>query len=205
MCQSTTKPLLTPQLAVELLKELGTNERHFNGLQAQYRAMASAWLLAAFGGTGFLLEKRPALIVPNEAAIFMIALATSIGIMLLWILDLLVYHRLLAACFEEACRLEDEHSFLPSVRCSMRKSQPGGTATTRVRLFYVFLSVAPMVFAGPFFIHWGFKDCGWTTGLATIALVFAIPCLIGGTIWRHSLSISEEPKACEVDSLQDLV
>lgn len=39
----------------EIIKEIGQQERHFNTLNVTYKTLASTWLLAVFGGIGFVL------------------------------------------------------------------------------------------------------------------------------------------------------
>src|SRR5262245_38062724 len=83
----------------KLITEIGVQERHFNGLQSTYRNMASGWLLATFGGMGFALTQK--ITVDYELLLAAMAVAGSAGIVLLWTLDLMVYQRLLDACFAE--------------------------------------------------------------------------------------------------------
>src|SRR5207245_7332708 len=42
---------------IEVYKELGTYERHFNQMQSVCRSLASTWLLATFAGIGYIFEK----------------------------------------------------------------------------------------------------------------------------------------------------
>ena len=161
---------LDPKLAWEILQELGASERHFNSLETEYRKLASIWLLASFGGIGFLLKNDPGLAIPRELAIGGIGLAGSIGIFLLWIVDLLVYHRLLDACFVEAKAIERAHPELPQVRTRMSKSQAGGrVVTTRLRWFYIALTAAPLVFSIPFVTVW----CARSYGAGSVLVVIA--------------------------------
>jgi hypothetical protein len=146
---------LSLEMSWDALKELGASERHFNGLETEYRKLASIWLLAGFAGIGFIIKQSPELVVPRELVIMGIGLATSIGILLLWIVDLLVYHRLLDACFSEALRIEGLYPELPKVRRRMAESQSGGrVVTTRLRWFYIALTAAPVLFAAPRFGLW---------------------------------------------------
>ncbi len=151
-------------LAWDVLKELGASERHFNSLETEYRKLASIWLLAAFAGMGFILKKNPQLAVPREIALVAIGLAASIGIFLLWIVDLLVYHQLLDACFMQAKEIERKYKLeLPQVRLSMENTQGGGkVVTTRLRWYYILLTAAPVVFSAPLFVLWCLKEYGPT-------------------------------------------
>jgi hypothetical protein len=117
-------------------RELGVVERHFDNLQARYRALASTWLLAGLAGSGFVLSERPNLLIPRELIIAGIGVGGSIGIYLLWVLDLLFYHRLLDAAYIEARNLETTHQWLPQVRNNIR-GLLGGKGLSLVVWFYV--------------------------------------------------------------------
>lgn len=119
------------------LKEIGESERHFNNIQAKYRLLASTWLLASFSGIGYALTKRSSLPEWWELIFFAIAVCGSIGLTLIWVLDMLGYHRLLGANFIEGLRIERKNPNLPQVRHLMLKL---GTVGKSTRLFY-FLSM----------------------------------------------------------------
>lgn len=106
---------------VGMVQEIGTYERHFNQIQSNYRTIASGWLLAAFTGVGYLLTHKgeTSLSLPMPALIGGICLAVSIGVMLIWILDLKVYHRLLVACFDAGMELEVGRPYLADIRRRM--------------------------------------------------------------------------------------
>jgi hypothetical protein len=99
--------------------ELGVIDRHFGSIQSHYRALASTWLLAAFGAIGFILAKDFNPIIAKDLLIATIGICGAIGIYLLWVLDLLVYQRLLDAAFVEAKKLETRNTWLPQVRNNM--------------------------------------------------------------------------------------
>lgn len=180
------KGKLSIELTWDILKELGNSERHFNTLEAEYRKLASIWLLAGFAGIGFIIKENPAMAVPSELAVFGIGLATSVGILLLWIVDLLVYHRLLHACFSEAKKIEAAHPELPQVRSSMGRSQGGGkVVTTRLRWFYIVLTAAPVLFAAPLFLLWCRNQFGPPAALIAGAATAAYLCFTSLMIWRN--------------------
>ncbi|HEV2124323.1 MAG TPA: hypothetical protein VGW38_16335, partial [Chloroflexota bacterium] len=120
------------------LSELAAAERHFNTLESSYRMLASTWLLATFGGAGFVLTAdRLQLPFDKLWLVVAIGLAGCSGITLLWNLDLMVYHQLLHANFREGERLEGAYDWVPKVRTRMRASQPGRSALRRVIWFYI--------------------------------------------------------------------
>jgi hypothetical protein len=198
---------VAPELLWDMLKELGTSERHFNTLEAEYRKLASIWLLAGFAGMGFLLKEDLNVGVVPEVAVLGIGLATSIGIFLLWIVDLLVYHRLLDACFIEARKIEALHPELPQVRANMVQSQFGGSVTTRLRWFYILLAAAPVVFSAPLFVLWCEDEQGAFAVAMAVAVLATYVGIISRMIWRDSLSLrravqgrgdlGDRPRFCE--------
>jgi hypothetical protein len=138
-----------------VVEECGEEERHFNNLQSVYRGIASTWLLATFGAVGFLLfNKDGELIHPGIAAA--VCFAGTFGIVLIWKLDLDVYHRLLVAVFREGQSLEVEFPWLPRFRTNMvnigRKpgDQTADLIRRRLAWYYVCTALVPMG-AGTFF------------------------------------------------------
>jgi hypothetical protein len=85
---------------VELFKELGTYERHFNQMQNVCRGFASTWLLAVFGGFGYIIPNKIQGNLDWQASGSLVALSGVTGIFLLWVLDVLVYHNLLLAVID---------------------------------------------------------------------------------------------------------
>ena len=112
-------------------------EHHFNNLQMEYRKLASVWLIAVFSGTGFLISKDFQNEDYKELLISGVGFAGSIGVCLLWHLDLIVYQNLLRGHFLAALRLEKEHKFLPKVRSIMLVLDSGKGAAKQVMIFYV--------------------------------------------------------------------
>lgn len=144
MCASETKPD-APEIVVQHLQEIGATERHFNGLQAGYRRLASTWALAALAAIGAVLLKSEAkalapLLLPG------IGVAGAAGIAVLWLLDVRVYHVLLHASFEAGLELERRHDWLPKVRTGI-VNRPGMTVAKYITFFYVLASVTPLVAA----------------------------------------------------------
>ena len=127
--------------------ELGVIERHFNNVQSNYRALASTWLLAALAGIGFVISKELTLLIPSELIIVAIGIAAGIGVYLLWVLDLLVYQRLLDAAYIEARNLETNHEWLPQVRNNIRVFL-GGKGLALIVWFYIAASELMVMIAG---------------------------------------------------------
>jgi len=127
----------------KIVTEIGEAERHFNQLQHGYRTLASTWLIATFGAVGFLFsEKGPVFPFDRFLLTAGIGMAGGIGIVLLWALDLLVYHRLLDAYFVEGLKIEKNFAWLPSFRTNMLRATRGESVSragvlNKVVWFYV--------------------------------------------------------------------
>jgi hypothetical protein len=139
----------------KMVEECGVYERHFNQLQSFYRGLASTWLLAAFGGIGYVLTKEPTLSAANKQpplldlwiAAGWVGVAGAVGLFFLWAVDVLVYHKLLLGVFAVGRKLETENTWLPPLRSSM--NAPAGYVITRfygVGMFML-LAVAGFAFA----------------------------------------------------------
>jgi len=49
---------LTFDQLMEIYNHIGEEERHFNGLELEYRKLASHWLLVSLGAIGYVLSKQ---------------------------------------------------------------------------------------------------------------------------------------------------
>jgi hypothetical protein len=125
---------------IKFLDHIAEQEKHFNNLETEYRKLASTWLLAAVGACGYILANKD---IPFDTWTMVsgIGVIASIGIFVLYVMDLNVYHKLLDAYFIEGLRLEAEHyEWLRPVRIRMYKSQKLSGITGRV-MFYYFISI----------------------------------------------------------------
>ena len=167
----------------KMYTEFGVTERHFNDLQARYRALASTWLLATFAGIGFVTTQEtlgeffsPLLLASG------IGVMGSIGITLLWVLDLMVYHRLLNAAFIEGLNLEGRHLELPAIRHNMMHYTGPKGVLPRVVFFYSVGGVVPLAVSAITLVSWT-RNCGedCPTRLASLGIV-AIGAAIAGLL-----------------------
>ena len=190
----------------EVYTEIGASERHFNHLEHQYRLLASTWLLATFVAMGYLLinmevSKDDWLTPHRDLVIGGIALLGAIGIRLIWILDVRVYHQLLDACFVEGMRLEHEHDWLPSVRLNMYSTQRGGTVTPNIASFYVGCTTVLLLIMGFFLAVWLYQlvqhPASWGISLVVLGFIW---------VWDHTMyHKSLENKIYEAESLETLL
>jgi hypothetical protein len=114
---------------------LGKQCQHFNSLETHYRALASTWLLAAFAGIGFVAKE-----VHGEVVwlfVLGISAAAALGILMLWLVDLMVYHRLLDATFAEQLAMEARYPWLPQASHRMLDTQSNRSVVPRVVWFYI--------------------------------------------------------------------
>ena len=79
----------------EFIKSCDDREKHFNDLQNRYRVLASTWFLATFAGMGFALTTTLQGAIPRDGILSVIATAGIVGLTMLWVVDVLVYHDLL--------------------------------------------------------------------------------------------------------------
>lgn len=127
----------TPSLIWDMYKSLTDQCAHFNSLESTYRSLTSTWLLATFGGIGFVLQEQASLTLYVPYLIAAIAYAGAAGVLLLWLLDLGVYHKLLSSAFSEQLRLEKQNTWLPQVAHKMMETQKGIGVVPRVVWFYI--------------------------------------------------------------------
>jgi hypothetical protein len=126
---------------------------------------------------GFLVSETISIRVPVEVVILGLGLAAASGILLLWVLDLLVAHRLLDSYFIEAEKLEQKYPILPQVRQRMRASQPKGQTIYYQVWFYIGTISAPLVFSGALFSYWCFRfglSVGVLAAVVMVSLILAI-------------------------------
>lgn len=185
---------LDRQLIWSMYQEIGVIERHFNELESGYRTMASTWLLAAFGAIGFILTVNSGTLAWKDLIIGGIGFSASVGLYLLWTLDLLVYHRLLDSAFIEGKRLEARHRWLPQVRHNMMKLQGGRGVMRKIVLFYL-LSTEVMLATGTVGVaNWARKS-GKSLLLSCLAVGLLLMVVVVVRIWaatRSTFLLDEE-------------
>lgn len=171
--QSSSSGLSLEQ-ALGALDRLTSSEKHFDGMKSTCRSLASTWLLATFGALGFLLTEDFHGAFPLEVVALALGMCGAIGIFLLWVLDLLVYHRLLDASFMEGLELEAAFPQAPQVRHRMISSQPGGQTPFYEAWFYIGGVVAPVALSGALFIHSAFAKGAMAGVCAAAGLVILL-------------------------------
>ena len=146
--------------------------QHFNTLQGTIRATASGWLLATFAGVGFALTEQLAtgdgLLMAAAVALF-----GSVGTLLLWNLDLLVYHPLLDAVFHEVIALEKDHDWLPQVAHNMKAVATNGGIRDQLLWFYKGTFGATVLLGLGCTLSWAMDGPRWTVAAVVPWVVYA--------------------------------
>jgi hypothetical protein len=165
--------------------KLAEYERHFNTIQAGIRGLASVWLLAAFSAIATLMKRDEVnkLWLPPEWIIASICAMGAVGLALLWIIDQLVYHRLLNAVFIVGLKLEYDEPRRPPLHASMYASVPKIGYAKLLSLFYLLpigalgaVAIAATVYG----IHR--KSHGWEWALIVVA---AVPTVLAILIYSR--------------------
>jgi len=166
--------------------ELGLIDRHFNNAQSNCRALASTWMLATFAGIGVVISKDLSVQFPKELIIAAMGLASAVGLSLLWMLDLLVYQRLLDSAYYEARKLEIDQPWLPQVRNNMRKLLKGRSLAL-IALFYIVTAESMVLISGIALGLWLHKlGQRRVTYLAELAVYAAVFVLFPGFMYRRT-------------------
>ncbi len=157
----------------DMIKTITDAEHHFNNLCFKIRTLASTWLLATFTGVGFLLSKEIDSRLDNEEVIVLLCWIGSLGIFVLWILDLQVYQRLLNAWFEAREPIEERNPDFPQLMKAIKATQPSGSASNLIKIFYMSLFGAPLLFGIYISIRWGTSEMilNFSIGLLVVFLV----------------------------------
>ncbi|MET0635841.1 MAG: hypothetical protein ABWZ25_07420 [Chitinophagaceae bacterium] len=164
---------------MRITETIGVHEIHFNNLETEYRKLASQWLLAALGGCGLLMKIDTKTFVENWVLVLGVSLAGSIGIAILWMMDIKVYHRLLHTFFKEGVRLEADFTWMRPIRINMVKSQETGDVTTRI-MYYYFLSISLLTVVSISAI-WNISF--FPSAIIRLLLTFVLLLLLGIVWW----------------------
>jgi hypothetical protein len=183
----------TFERVMEIYNHIAEEERHFNTLELEYRKLASQWLLVSLGAIGVVLSRKELVPVNEWVLVIAICLAASVGIMVLWLLDLRVYHELLHAAFREGVRLENQYpDLLPQIRTNMVKTQDSGDIIRRVVLYY-FFSVVLLVLIANIAI-WRSGELEMWSAITTNTVSVAVVYLVYRLMNRNSVRAIASPK-----------
>ena len=118
--------------------KLVESERHFNTIQAGIRNRASTWILAAFAAMAVLIQvgDKVTWLVPSTILIGLVSLMATVGLLLLWINDQLVYQKLLGSVFMAGLRWEYDNPKMPPIRIMMMWSSEGKGMSRWMTYYY---------------------------------------------------------------------
>ncbi len=105
----------------------------------------------------------------------------ALGIILLWNLDVMVYHKLLLAFFEKALKFERRHSWVPKVHEAMRTKTKEHKVTRQLGLFYLIPDLVLLIMAAWGLFTWVHKK-SCLIGSDFWLLLFALLLLLGWSI-----------------------
>ena len=136
--------------------QLVENEGRFNTIQAAIRGIGGTWMLATIAALGLVLRSdpnAPGWQLARGDLMLAVLTAASLGLLLLWILDLMVYQRLLGAGFVLRLYMEFRDSSIPPLGAAMMASSNWRGMTPVFRYFYsvpagVFALIGVLVLSG---------------------------------------------------------
>lgn len=167
--------------------KLVESERHFNSIQAGIRNRASTWILAAFAAIAVLIQvsEQVTWLVPSTILIGMVSLMATVGLLLLWINDQVVYQKLLGSVFMIGLKWEYDNPEMPPIRMLMMYSSEGKGMSRWMTLYYTIPMVAFLAIS--IFVTLLREQIGMSSSALTPEKTFWI--LVGICIIQAGLSI----------------
>lgn len=163
---------------IEIYKEFGIYERHFNQIQNVFKGLASTWFLAGFTGIGYIFstEFNSIPFDPNFAS-SLICLVISTGILLFWMMDVLIYHKLLRATLETGEYFESKNKIkhFIELRQNFKHYTNSLNVRTAMSIFYI-VPCLILVFGSLYFLLKIWTNNTWYNN--TIILVWLIAIII---------------------------
>jgi hypothetical protein len=182
---------LPDDLVWQILRGLSQDENHFNDMQARYRLLASTWLLASLGAIGTLTSTNLASPLPGAWRLIAgIGGAAFVGISILGVLDVGVYHRLLLANYESGREVEYRYAWVPRVRLRMlTRARPAAVLYYAVlgvvELGAVVIAIEALRIRTPTEWIFVFRAVAVALGLFAVAVAFDWGCGWWGPTWRR--------------------
>ncbi len=165
----------TFERAWKIVEECGEEERHFNQLQGIYRGLASTWILATLGAVGYLFLNKGTLTDIAGLSPFLVAsmvcLLGAVGVSLISIVDLTIYHKLLLDVFNRGFELEEHFKWLPQYRHSMAREKYSVTGKSIV---YYTCTVCVPLSISCFFMYKFFEQANIPMQYMVIVITAAI-------------------------------
>lgn len=126
--------------------KLSEMEERYNSSSEGIMTLSSAWLLASLGAIGWLFSSYNHETWPLPLGFLVVIVTTlgSIGIIMLWVMDQLVFHRLLSSVFLVGLKIENDDQEIPPIRSMMMKTQEG-LGTHRWEKFFYLVPVSVLI------------------------------------------------------------
>lgn len=114
-------------------------EERYNSSSDGVRGLASAWLLGSLGAIGWLFSSYNHETWPLPLGFLLVVVTTlgCLGMITLWVMDQLVFHRLLTSVFLVGLKVEKDDGEIPPIRSMMMKTQEGLGTHRWERFFYL--------------------------------------------------------------------
>lgn len=165
-------------IAYGLYSKIESYQSHYNAVKTKYKVLGLTWILATFAGIGYLLAgKEVGLPISKLIAISLLCLVSSSGLLLIYFLDISIYHRLLEALYRGALELENKNPFLAKTNHTMKpllfKHNTGPEVLDA--LFYVYFIFTLLIIGNAtFYMQYSSKNLLLTSILACIFFIFNI-------------------------------
>ncbi len=183
---------LTSQMAITPIPDsidkayasIATYEHHFNDMEMEVRKFASAWLLASLGAIAYLVRQQlTGSLLDAKLLIVIVCLMANLGLLILWILDQMVYHRLLNAVFLLGLRMEYTYPELPPIRTLMMLFSKKRGMARYLRFFYLVPMYALAVLAAVVAIWRIIERKSQGTDLGGVVVVVLVCAAIPAWAW----------------------
>ncbi|MBL7186561.1 MAG: hypothetical protein ISS70_09555 [Phycisphaerae bacterium] len=173
---------------------MNNDEKHFNELQQKTRAIASTWILAGFGAIAYFIKTNTPVFeyFSTYTMINLVSLMVVVGLFVLWVLDQLVYQRLLNANFVAGLYKEYTDNRVAPIRIMM---VIGSEYKGMARWYNLFYFIPMLTFTL-------FSSASWIFELVTVglaektsfasAIIGIILILITTLIWKYIYSKKRE-------------
>jgi hypothetical protein len=185
-------------LVFGLYAQLKAHKDHFSNMQNRYRSLASTWILAAFVGIGYLFSRHKIDLPFNTSiAVVILCVLATIGISLLWHLDIVVYQKLWFGTIIEMSRLEKKNKWLLKVNNEILKSHASKEYRFFQSYFYIGCNMILLVMACAISAIMGYPNfyiLGASVVVGMLVIVY-LPKLM--------LKFSGETEAFTSESFQD--
>lgn len=161
-----------------LNSKLRVYQYHYNAAKVKNKLVSLTWIIASFIGFGYLLSGQETGLPLNIlTTISLLACLSTIGLMLLWFLDIVVYHRLIEAIFTEQLLLEESFPILSATHHNMVELLAKGKKNPVIfdASFYAcFTSIFLTIANGSLFLKLQQQGSGISCWIFGILLLFTI-------------------------------